>query len=214
MPFELSWDGKITGDTIVQAAALLLSVGGAVVAWLSVRRGQLRIDEVIAWANKSIECLQTIALLTRRTWYELPKQERADRLADLSIQASVLIEQGRLFFKNHRPEEFGTDKLLAYQGLRPLILDELVVAHELARDWSHLSLDDRNRGYAIAVLCLKRFVSMAQQEVGRDRAASLNAASGGDGPHFAELSLEMKETEEIKRPEITRKRRWWVAFRR
>ena len=103
------------------------------------------------------------------------------------FDTSILVERGRLFFKNEVVDDYGSEKLSAYRGYRPRILDHLVVAHQVARFWpgdSDNDIKDRSR---VAKCCLKSFVSLAQMEVGRDRAASVEALKGGDGVHLSTI---------------------------
>lgn len=191
-------------DTFFAGAAVVLTLVGFSAAYITARRNELRREEVLSWVNEGIACLQTTALLANASWYPIAEDERSGRLLELSIKASILVEQGRLFFKNKAFGSHGLSKEPAYRGIRPMILDELIVIHGLSRGWNSLQVEDRGLASEIAVSCLKRFVSMAQQEVGRDRAASSYAASAGDGASFDALLDGLKSKRRLDRPSLSK----------
>lgn len=47
------------------------------------------------------------------------------------MNLSALIEEGRFYFPNIRPDEFGVEKPLAYRGYRNIALDFLVASYNL-----------------------------------------------------------------------------------
>ena len=71
----------------------------------------------------------------------------------------------------------------AYRGFRPAILDPIVVVHQIAVAWRAADPDMQLRYRCVAEDCLKTFVSLAQKEVGRSRAASAYASRSGNGAH-------------------------------
>ncbi len=157
------------------------------VCWLRWRCSELRREEVLSWADECIECLQTLFIISSLK-DPILNQEKINEIRLKTIfYTSTLIERGRLFFKNEVVDDFGEEKLVAYQGYRPQILDHLVVAHQIARNWPHGSEDEIIRRSYIAEICLKSFVSLAQKEIGRDRAASVEALKGGAGVHLPAL---------------------------
>ena len=58
--------------------------------------------------------------------------ESEKRLASIGFDTAILVERGRIFFRNQPRGNYGTHKKAAYRGLRPLILDPLVAAHQIA----------------------------------------------------------------------------------
>jgi len=167
--------------------SLLLAIGGSFFTWLRWRQSELRREEVLSWADDCIQCLQ-ILFLTSHLKDPILDQKKVEEIRLKTIfDTSTLIERGRLFFKNEVVDEYGSEKLPAYRGYRPRILDQLVVAHQIARYWPDSNEDEITRRSAIAEDCLKNFVSLAQKEVGRDRAASVEALKGGDGIHLPAL---------------------------
>ena len=82
---------------------------------------------------------------------------------------------------------YGSDKPLAYQGLRPRILDYLLIAHQVACSWPTASAKDRLKLGYLADNATKEFVSTAQKEVGRDRTAFSGAAKEGTSIELSDL---------------------------
>jgi len=175
-------------------ASLLLAFIGLLFTWIRWRQSELRREEVLSWADDCIECLQTLFIIS---FYRDPilSEEKVNEIRLKTVfDTSTLIERGRLFFKNDIVDDFGSEKLAAYRGYRPRILDHLVVAHQIARYWPDASEDEASRRSTIAEDCLKSFVSLAQKEVGRDRAASVEALKGGDGVHLPTLMNAARQT--------------------
>lgn len=170
----------------IEAALLLVTLAGALGTWIAYRRSELRRDEVVAWVNKVIENMQTTVLLIGRN-VSMPALERNERLRELGISASILLEQGRILFKNVDPRKYGSDKQPAYRGLRPMILDQVLFMHQLAVAWPTLPAQDHGHAFDIGLFSLRRFVSLAQQEVGRGRVASGYSKAQGSGGRLEDL---------------------------
>ena len=161
---------EVFGTLVATLAAL-----GTFVAW---RSAQLRRDEVLEWGTKCVEVLQSLQL---KCDAQVRGNAKGDAPAEQAERISILVEQGRLFFKNASPGEYGTTKELAYRGYRPVILDQLVFAYMVASDWHRLSPADQNAGLKVVTTCKERFVSLLQREVGRRRAADRYNIEGGSG---------------------------------
>lgn len=173
-------------------ASLLLATGGLFFTWIRWRQSELRREEVLGWANDCIESLQSIFLISSLK-NPILDQEKIDEIRLKAIfNTSILIERGRLFFKNEVVDQFGSEKLPAYRGYRPQVLDHLVIAHKIARDWPNSSEENAYRRSKVAEACLKNFVSLIQKEVGRDRAASVEALEGGIGVDLPSLMDDVK----------------------
>ncbi len=149
------------------------------VSWLDWRRRELRREEVLIWANQSITELQSLFLLCQDDLNG--RSASSANFDEIRLNTSILVEQGRLFFKNARPKEYGQSKELAYRGYRPLILDQLVYAHQIADKWNESAVSERTILRNAAGVCLKKFVSLAQSEVGRSRTVSQYTRVSGDG---------------------------------
>jgi hypothetical protein len=107
-------------------------------------------------------------------------------LAKIAVDSSVLVEQGRLFFRNTPHPTHGADRHPAYRGYRPMLLDPIVAVHQIACQWEGAADEEKERMILVAEDCVRRFVSMAQREVGRSRTAHAASMIKGEGE-----SLEM-----------------------
>ncbi len=181
----------------------LAPLAGAIVAlvgflWVlfAAYRASFKTDEVRSWAKECIETLQTIAILTTTA---VGVKDREVRLAELAIKSSVLLEQGRLYFRNKKRTAYGLKKHPAYRGFRPAILDELLVSHQIALRFSSMSADDQAVAGPIAQSCERRFVSLAQTEVGRIAAASRYNEAAGDGQHLDRLVAQARAEGKVTR---------------
>jgi len=160
---------------------------GLVAAWRRARESALRKGEVLAWSHEVIRNLQTLVLLCQRRNGSLSQDAERQKLVDIFFETSVLAEQGRLFFKNVIVGSYGHEKPEAYRGYRPDILDQILVAHEIAGAFPGASDEGRRRMLCVAQDAARRFVSLAQKEVGRSRTASVETRKGGIGPSLESL---------------------------
>ena len=178
----------------VAAAVISAIVGvvGLLVAWGSWRRSELRREDVFGWSNEVIRSLQSLVLITSEKINHSNLDLPQEKIFNVAFDTSILIERGRLLFKNAIMDDFGKGKPLAYQGYRPEILDHIVVAHQVSVEW--LNADDEERAYMskIAKNCLMNFVSLAQKEVGRSRTVSSDARAAGDGANLRYLMSELR----------------------
>ncbi|MEN9894965.1 MAG: hypothetical protein RIR97_817 [Pseudomonadota bacterium] len=177
---ELFFSG--IGSTVtVLTAVITLGV------WLyETRKKQLRIDDVLIWSNQCIEVLQEIYLYCD---LDVLRSSDADcsRIRELAVSASVLVEKGRLFFRNNEVDGHGREKEPAYRGYRPLILDKLVLAHKIAIRWEKSSDIERMMMREISAQCVAQFVSLIRAEVGRVKTASKYANKDGFGSNLDEM---------------------------
>lgn len=160
---------------------------GLMVAWLQWRERQFRKDDVLKWSNEVIRNLQTLYILLFLGEDNFGGDFILSTLKTITIDTSVLVEQGRLYFRNAPDPAHGRDKHAAYKGFRPEVLDAIVVAHQIAAQWDTADAGNRRRMTLVAEDCVRRFVSFAQMEVGRGRTVSPDAAKGGRGDHLAML---------------------------
>jgi hypothetical protein len=159
-------------------------------SWLAWRRAELKSDDVLNWSMRVIAALKTIALLTDPKFGAgaADADETARRLAALAIETSVLTESGRLFFRNTRLTLHGRDKPSAYRGYRTVILDQILIAHQVACAWEQADANTRARLHLLAEDCTREFVSLAQKEVGRSRTVSSVTKKGGTGAGIETLA--------------------------
>lgn len=165
----------------------VIAAVGLFATWLGWRRRELRRDDVYAWGNKCIEVLQTINLICAIGPMRLSPEDLQKRFLDLTFQTSVLIEQGRLLFKNKITDKYGAHKPEAYRGYRPRILDYLVAAHQISCEWHRSDSKQKQQMRVVSEDCLKHFVSLMQKEVGRSRTASTDTSKRGSGVHLGSL---------------------------
>jgi hypothetical protein len=158
------------------------------VGWTAWRQRNLRTEEVLAWASEAIDSLECLVLLCKLTPKQAP--DAAERTTAVIFATASLVERGRLFFKNKHWGDYGAIKEPAYRGLRPLILDHLVLAHQIACALPTSTPALRQELEQLALRTLKRFVSMAQREVGRARARSVSNAAPGTN---IDLALELQQ---------------------
>lgn len=173
-----------------EIAAPVFSVIAALVAiyvrWKRWREAQLRLNEVFAWASEAIAELQTLVLICQLRQPHIDPAWAAARVTEILFKSSILIERGRLFFKNKG--NHGTNKWSAYRGNRPKILDPLVTAHQIACALQTApDADTRLRMWVVADDCRKEFVTLAQKEVGRAITVSADTARAGNAIRLREL---------------------------
>ncbi len=173
--------------TVVSILSALIALGGLSIAWRQSRESALRRGDVLTWANEVIGDLQSLLLICVLDEDELDAATRKAKLTEIIFSTSVLVERGRLFFRNEMTDDHGQDKETAYRGHRPTILDQIVVAHQIARQWEKANGAERANMMLLAEDCAKKFVSLAQQEVGRSRTASAVTKKAGDGRQLDDL---------------------------
>ncbi|MFZ3005154.1 MAG: hypothetical protein WA047_03185 [Phenylobacterium sp.] len=163
---------------IASAILALLALMGGALRW---RAETLRRDDVHSWADRAIQALQSLVLLTSLRTDQIPAEAARERLTEIVFATSVLTEQGRLFFRNQPAGRFGQEKPRAYRGRRPQILDKLIAAHHVALRLPKASAAEQAELALVAEDALKEFVSLIQQEVGRHRSAHPGPGRPGDG---------------------------------
>jgi hypothetical protein len=177
----------LTWPALFALAGVVVGSVSLYLGWRSAREQQLRVDQVLRWSNEVIRTLQTlwvVCYLGDRTFEDAEAKATRKRII---IDTSVLVEQGRMFFKNQPDDEHGKEKLEAYRGYRPALLDPIVVAHQIACRWDDADELTRQQMTLVAEDSAKLFVSMAQKEVGRSRTISGETAKGGTGDSLDQL---------------------------
>lgn len=179
--FDISTQVLVTmASAVIAAAALFLG-------WRQARERELRKDEVLKWANETIRSLQTLYLVCFLGDSAFDAKSVKLMLAEAAVDTSVLIEQGRLYFRNVPHPVYGASRHEAYRGYRPVLLDPIVVMHQIACQWEGAAEDERLRMTLVAEDCVKTFVSLAQKEVGRSKTASVDAGRQGAGEKLEDL---------------------------
>jgi hypothetical protein len=171
-------------STFPSLISTLAAIAAGVGIWLKWRQSELRrmdselrLKEVFQWSNDVISKLATLRLCILKSFYQEPHSLKLT-IEKIALDTSILIEHGRLFFKNT-----DADPARGTQRLRPKILDWIVLAHKLAlriaANSSGFDKDERARMFQLADRCVKEFVHYAQEEVGRQRVVSETAAGAG-----------------------------------
>ena len=155
------------------------------------RESGLRRDEVLSWANEVIEALVTLRLVCALD-SPLDEETARKKLGEIVVQTAVLVERGRMFFKNVDPDSYGPEKEPAYRGFRPRILDHIVVAHKIACEWQTADTEMKHMMALLAKSCLRNFLSLAEEEVGRSRNVSEEAGKGGETSQLGPLLAAIK----------------------
>jgi hypothetical protein len=176
-------DLGLTSAAIVGLLSAFITGAGLFLAWRQARERQLRKDDVLKWANEVIRTLQSLYLYC----YLEGRAIEPEKLRAIAADTSILVEQGRLFFRNTPDPTYGADRHPAYRGYRPKLLDPIVVAHQIAMQWDGAAADERQRMTLVAEDCVKIFVSLAQLEVGRSQTASIDAGQKGEGRRLDDL---------------------------
>lgn len=187
------WGVDLPPAAIAGFLSAFIALAAVMLVWLQWRERQFRKDDVLKWSNEVIRALQTLYLVTSLGERGFDAKTTKSLLRDIAVDTSVLVEQGRLFFRNASDLEHGKDKYPAYRGYRPELLDPIVIAHQIACEWGDAGADARLRMTVVAEDGVKRFVSLAQTEVGRSRTVSRETAKGGKGFSLAEMTRAVDE---------------------
>jgi hypothetical protein len=116
----------------------ILGICALVVSWSNLRIADraARNDVVVQlreWGDQVVDLLSEASELCRIEGARLGAGEFSGWRSRLSSRASSLWDRGRFFFPNERQDAFGKDKPSAFQGIRPPILDMLMLCFELTR---------------------------------------------------------------------------------
>lgn len=168
-------------DDPLKIVTAAIALAGLAFTWRKFREESLRRSEVLAWADEAIAALQGLVMVCILRAYPAFAAEADKRLAAIAFDTSILVERGRIFFRNQKRGEFGKDKKPAYRGVRPLVLDPLIAAHQIAVRIPGSEGEQLTRLQCLAEEYLKDFVSLMQVEVGRQKTASQATQIGGSG---------------------------------
>ena len=169
------------------AVSALVGLAGLLAGWLKWRASELRRNDVFALSCQVSSALETLLIVSMHAGGRLSDDAANDKLTSVLFETGILIERGRIFFRNEVIDEFGRNKEPAYRGYRPSILDPIVVAHQISVQWPTADRSDRARMRIVAEDSLKKFVSLVQKEVGRSRTASADTKNGGTGAKLRHL---------------------------
>lgn len=183
---------EIPPAAIAAVVSAIVAICTATMVWLQWRERRLRQDDVLKWALEVIRAQQSLYLTLFLGDSLADPQTARQTLARIAVDTSVLVEQGRLYFKNTPHPTYGAERPPAYRGYRPMLLDPLVVSHQIACQWEGASDEEKERMVLVAQDCVRSFVSMAQREVGRSRTAHEDSALKGEGEKLESLLAKVK----------------------
>jgi hypothetical protein len=172
-------------------SALIAGIA-AVLVWLQWRERRMRQDDVLKWALEVIRVQQTLYVTLYLGDAAFDAEATRSMLAEMAVDSSVLVEQGRLFFKNAPHATHGSDRHEAYRGHRSMLLDPIVVSHQIACQWEGATAEDRERMLIVAGDSVRAFVSMAQREVGRRLTPHDINQTKGEGEKLESLLAKVK----------------------
>jgi hypothetical protein len=165
------------------AVSTIAALVGLFLAWRHARDEAYRRSDVFQWANDVIESLQNLSIVGN-LYLDKPQSMQQERVEAIVFKTSILLDQGRLLFKNSIIDDFGSEKEPAYRGYRPKILDPIVLSHQIARSWHRDSANLDSETAFLAEQSARKFLSLAQNEVGRSRLVSAETGSAGDSVHL------------------------------
>src|SRR5262245_26030063 len=119
-------------DDPLKLIPVIVGIVGLFFTWKKYRDDSLRKSDVLAWANDVISCLEALVVGCILLPRKIGEEKCRDRLLDIAFDSAILVERGRIFFRNTQVKGFGEDKKPAYRGYRPMILDPIVATHQVA----------------------------------------------------------------------------------
>ena len=165
-------------ETIIGVLGLIVALIGLPFAYREWKTKELRKDEVLAWSNECIDVLQRTKLAIADAAGGRPAHDFTAVMAELRARSSTQVERGRLFFRNVGIAH-GSEKASAYQGYRVAILDCLVATSQVCSRALQAGESDLQALTHISDTYAKRFVSLAQSEIGRSRRSNSPAEDAG-----------------------------------
>ena len=175
---------------VLGIALTIVGLGFAYTAW---RSKEPRKDEILAWSQECIDIFQRTYLAVSGASKATDKQKYFDVLPELKLRSSVQVERGRLFFLNVKH-----DQLISNRGLRPIILDCLVANCQICELAPQYLDGDLRKLAAISLQYGRRFVTLAQEEVGRSQQSNSGAEKAGD---HVDISNDMMDHIDEREPQ-------------
>lgn len=177
-------------DTVIGAGSLIVATVSSIFVYYSWKKQEIRHESVLNWSDEVISCLQGMVIYLK---YFYETDSESDFIDEKIYETSILVERGRLFFKNQIVGDYGRSKPVAYRGYRPEILDKILISHNIALNWSNFSKEQR--GFILPYLedCVREFVSLAQQEVGRNKTACVETGRGGKNVSIEQILKDARE---------------------
>ena len=188
--------------TIWQLMGLTVAVIGTLIAvWkfqTEIQEKKRRLGDVFQWANNVIRELQTLVLICEHGTVKFSQDTIADKLEEVTFNTSILLEQGRLLFKNvpieppPRTEEHSS-RLIAY--IRLIIA--YIVLHfknvsetEKPDDAENLLADNSAHSYRPRILdCIlaAHLIALAWPEATEEERLRMSVAAQDRAKQFVSL---------------------------
>ena len=114
-------------EPLAAIASAIFAAVGLLIGYAQWRESQFRKHEVQIWVDECLDCLCKIMLASENRKGILSDEKIYQIMIESFFRASILVERGRILFKNELSDNFGSEKLKAYQGYRPEILDQIMI---------------------------------------------------------------------------------------
>jgi hypothetical protein len=171
--------GLAQADVIAVLSVLITVVFGllttvlAIFGWRTADRAARNdiVADLRAWANEVLDLLSEGAELCDAEAARVFAQEAEGQRLKLMTRASSLIDRGRFFFPNIHRQELEVHKSSAFIGLRPQILDIIMLSYDLLHSVTPCHADD-NRKAAFEHI-RRAFVSTLQMATGKSAPKSV-----------------------------------------
>lgn len=168
-------------ETLIGVVSAAIAAAAFLIGFKQWRDADLRRNEVQLWVDECIHKLALLVLIARDDRHHFSPEEITSYSKDIFISTSILAERGRIYFKNKRIDEYGSEKLAAYQGFRPESLDQLIIAHQIAELLPSVPQPRKKDLGKLAEFTERKFLTLAVAEAGRIRPASQYASEEGAG---------------------------------
>lgn len=127
-----NWDVVLTGGS-----AFIAMLGAVISHSETQRQKKLQLQQLrtqvdgasLNWGSDAIGLFAEAGALAHLCKTPVSTDVIESRKADLGARLSAMVDQGRLFFPNIDPEGKGAEKMGAFRGYRPPILDALMYAY-------------------------------------------------------------------------------------
>ena len=164
-------------DIATAVIGLLIALTQAIIAFYLIRltrnihSNQVKLQRLLKlqeWGNECIDSLAEADHFFASGMGETSAADDRKLRKNLLARLSSLIDQGRIFFENVPANSYGAEKLPAYRGLRPKILDPLIAVYRAIKNLDQRSERANDRTSDRLFEWRKYFVSLLQREAGEE----------------------------------------------
>ena len=154
-------------DGILNFTSLVIALIALIVSlynWRTADRGVRNdvLSQVRAWGDYVIDMLTDACGLCALSPQKMSDGAFFLRQSEMMSRASSLLDRGRLFFPNEKRDAFGPHKPGAFRGIRPPLLDLLILSFELTRSIDYVSGEGNSDRFLAFVYIKRVFVSAVQ----------------------------------------------------